>query len=122
MRKFGPFKATLVRVKDGDTILMDIEPWPGDHKRVSIRLDRVDTPEKRSRQFCEREMAFQATEFTKRFLSGREIIVRNLRRGKYSGRMVADIEADGKDLADALVQAGLGRPYDGGKRGPWCED
>jgi len=29
---------------------------------------------------------------------------------------------DGRDLGDALVSAGLARPYDGGHRQSWCAD
>jgi hypothetical protein len=27
---------------------------------------------------------------------------------------------DGRDLADSLIEAGLGRAYSGGRRRPWC--
>lgn len=36
------------------------------------------------------------------------------------GRTLARVYLDGRDLADLLIEAGLGRPYDGGRRASWC--
>ena len=49
-----------------------------------------------------------------------EIKLINIQRGKYF-RIMASVLMDGCDLADALINANLGRPYDGGKRLPWNE-
>lgn len=46
---YGPYKAELVRVVDGDTIDITIELWPGLTQRARIRLEGVNTPEKRTR-------------------------------------------------------------------------
>lgn len=35
-------------------------------------------------------------------------------------REVNPLVVAGKDLVEALIQAGHGRAYDGGKRGRWC--
>ena len=40
---------------------------------------------------------------------------------KYGGRVLAKVEtADGQDLSQRLLKAGHARPYEGGKREPWC--
>jgi len=121
---YGPYKAQVIRVKDGDTVLLDVRIWPGLTQRISLRLDGVNTPEKRGKGVteCEKKAGQKATNFTQRFLKGVEtVIVRGVRRGKYAGRVLGRIEVPGKgDLGQALIRAGLARPYDGGKRAPWC--
>ena len=41
-------------------------------------------------------------------------------RGKYF-RIVAIVRADGRDVAALMIERGLGRPYQGGRRAGWCE-
>jgi endonuclease YncB( thermonuclease family) len=39
---------------------------------------------------------------------------------KYRKRIDAYVSIDGRDLGDALISAGLARPYSGGHRADWC--
>ncbi len=49
------------------------------------------------------------------------ITLRNVMRGKYF-RLVAQIEADGVNVSQRLLERGLAVPYDGGtKTHKWCE-
>ena len=45
--------------------------------------------------------------------------LRNIKRGKYF-RLLADVYADGKNLAEGLIESGHAIAYDGGKRSAWC--
>ena len=45
----GPVPAHVVRVVDGDTVVVDAHPWPDQSVRVSVRLRGIDTPELRSK-------------------------------------------------------------------------
>jgi len=120
---YGPYPAQLVRVIDGDTVELDVAIWPGLVQRISLRLDGVNTPEKRGKGVtaCEKAAAAKASEFTSRLLAGaRSLIISGVRRGKYAGRVLGRLSADGRDLGQALIQAGMARPYDGGKRDKWC--
>ena len=48
-------------------------------------------------------------------------MLRNIHYGKYAGRVLARVEtSDGEDLNTLLLEAGLARVYDGGKRRSWC--
>ena len=112
--------AQVISVYDGDTITVEADVWPGMTWSGSVRVDGVDTPEIRGR--CEKEirMAIAARDFV-REKAGEKIALLNVKRGKYAGRVIADVQlANGKDLAQALIEAGLGRPYDGGARKSWC--
>jgi len=35
-------------------------------------------------------------------------------------RLLVAIYADGRNVSDAMISGGYGRPYDGGRRGGWC--
>lgn len=103
------FLAAMLSAVDGDTIDLDGE---------RIRVLGVDTPEINCH--CQREcgMARAAKAFTAERLRGQVGIERH-GKDRY-GRTLARVTVDGIDLAVLLVDAGLGRPYGGGKRKSWC--
>lgn len=120
---YGPYPAKLVRVIDGDTVELDVLLWPGLVQRIHLRLAGINTPERRGRHLtaCERQAARAATKFTLAFLQNAStLLVKDIHLGKYAGRVLGRISGDGDDLGAALVAAGLARPYEGGRRGPWC--
>jgi len=96
--------------------------WPGLTRKIKLRLEGIDTPEKRGSPDCENALAWKATRFTRRFLgAGGFVRVTDVRLGKYAGRALGRIVVPGKgDLGRALLAAGLAREYRGGRRGPWC--
>ncbi len=47
--------------------------------------------------------------------------IKNVKHGKYAGRVVADVLVGGEKLSDMLIAEGLGRPYEGGRREGWCQ-
>jgi len=118
---FGPYAADLVRVIDGDTIEVDLHVYPGSMQRVSIRENGINTPEKRTKLQCEKVAGIAATLEAAHFLSGKHLVVENLRPGKYVGRMLGNVYANGGSLADHMLQTGHARPYHGEKREPWCQ-
>jgi micrococcal nuclease len=120
---YGPYRATVVRVIDGDSLEADVRLWPGLTQRISIRLDGVDTPEKNGGP-CEAGMARKASLFTNAWVSkGREVVLSDVRPDKYGGRVVGRVRREGKveSLGSALVAAGHAREYSAGKKGKWCE-
>ncbi len=122
-KTYGDAVVRVVRVIDGDTFRANIEGWPpiiGENIRV--RIAGVDTPEPEERSRCPREKALarKAGDFARRLLTAaRKVELKKIRRGKWF-RLVADVYADGVNVAQALIAAGLGRPYRGGKRRSWC--
>ena len=46
--------------------------------------------------------------------------MRDLRWGKWVGRMIGDLIADGDSLSVALIETGYARAYDGSERTNWC--
>jgi len=123
-KDYGNYQgAVYVSNYDGDTIKFDL---PGLHpiigNKINIRLNGIDTPEIRGK--CEQETysAEQAKEMVADILKDAETIdLKNMERGKYF-RIAADVFADGENLADILIDAGMAIRYEGGKKTHnWCE-
>ncbi|PKR56329.1 thermonuclease family protein [Thalassospira lohafexi] len=105
---------------DGDTFAVTVPGLPDELARVSVRVRGVDAPEIRGK--CDQEIAAakRAQEFTAGWISrGYEIC--SPEWGKYGGRVVADVMQNNRNLSQDLIDAELGREYDGGKREGWCD-
>lgn len=51
-----------------------------------------------------------------------KVILRNIRNGKFAGRVIADIyTGHGESIAQEMLRANLARSYHGKKRQPWCD-
>ena len=117
----GPVSAKVVKVYDGDTFTVEAYPWPGLEAKASVRIDGVDTPEIRGMCEAEKQKAIEAREFVKGLILGEVVQLENVKHGKYAGRVVAMVILDGgENLADKIIQQGLGREYHGGAREGWC--
>ena len=109
---------------DADTITVHIprvHPLIG--KNMSIRVLGVDTPEIRTKDKCEKELALRAKNKVAEFLKqSNRIDLINIQRGKYF-RIVADLLVDGESLSKFLLKQGLAYPYKGGRKPKmnWCK-
>ena len=126
----GPVEADVVRVIDGDTIVVDAHVWPDITVRVAVRLAGMDAPELRGKCPAEKIMAREAKERVDlligedRLLGDSRVRLNNIHLGKFAGRVVAIVRVQHPSvwmsLSDLMVQAGLARVYDGGRRESWC--
>jgi len=95
------------RVVDGDTIR---------DGREIYRVENLDAPEVGSHARCpaERAKGEAASEAARVMIRGGDRIeaIETGRRDRY-GRNLARIEIDGRDLGEALIAAGLARPWRG---------
>ena len=113
-----------VRNYDADTITFKIKgvhPLIGEN--ISIRVNGIDTPEMRTKNKCEKELAKKAKRFVASVVSkAKRIDLKNIKRGKYF-RVVADVEVDGESLGQQLLKRGFAYPYDGGAKTivDWCK-
>jgi len=108
-KSYGDFKnVRFVKNYDGDTITVDLKdqhPLFGDD--ISVRVAGIDTPEIRGKCAQEKELAREAKRIVGDLLkNARSIKLKNVRRGKYF-RIVADVYAGRKNVADVLVKEGL---------------
>ena len=148
-----PSKLTSEKqVYDGDTLkdvriqILDInqkaaagELWPGVFLtpqdtieiETDIRLNGIDTPEKRplkknrdgtlrsaESRANEKYAAAQSRLALLNLLKDNELnlTVSNPTIGKYAGRIVAIVKVDGMDAAQYLIENGHALPYDGGRK------
>lgn len=114
--------ADVIRIIDGDTIVISASIWPGITAKSAVRLRGVDTPELRGKCDSERKHAKKAKNALA-YLVGQRVFLNNVVLGKYAGRVVASIKtAKNVDLATFLIDSGLGRQYNGKtKRKGWCD-
>ena len=118
----GPVPALVLRVIDGDTIAVRARIWIGQSVDTRVRIVGVDTPELRGECALEIELAAAARELVVEALGDQPVTLRDVRYDKFGGRVLARVESyTGEDIARLLIAAGLGRPYDGGKRAAWCD-
>ncbi len=118
------YDAQIVRVNDGDTVVIAAPFLPAPLKpELAVRIYGVDTPEKGFRAQCPSEDARgkAATEFTK------SAIAKSLKRqvtlygwDKFGGRVLGDIVLDGQSLRTGLIQNGFAREYFGDAKQSWC--
>ena len=114
-------KVVLVRCYDGDTCTFNL---PGIHpffgEKIGVRIRGIDTPEIRGKCAVEKRKAKTARDYLRRLLkSASRIDLVDVKRGKYF-RIIATIMADGVDVVPLMIEKGLGRLYQGGKRRGWC--
>ncbi len=114
----GPVRAEIVRVIDGDTIVVEARPWPGQIVETSVRIRGVDTPELRSSCDAERQAAAIARDYVISLLhEGETVQLRQIAGDKYFGRVVADVALpDERDLSSLLLEGGFAVSYDGGRK------
>lgn len=114
----GPVEAEVIRVIDGDTLLVEARPWPQQKVEVYVRIRGIDTAELRSPCASEREAGEAArTELERLAASSPTVLLNRISGDKYFGRVIADVTlADGQLPADHLLLAGLAVSYDGGKK------
>lgn len=121
-------RADLVSVYDGDTFKVTI---PNTARlfgeEIPVRLRGLDTPEMRSscpttaQKEHEKFLANEAKVFLEnRLTQATFILLTQTGRDMYY-RVDAIVFADGVNVNQALIDAGLARPYDGGTKQSWCQ-
>ena len=118
------YDAQIVRVSDGDTVVIAAPFLPAPLKpELAVRVFGVDTPEKGHRAQCPSEDARgkAATEFTKAAINKstkRQVTLYGW--DKFGGRVLGDIMLDGQSLRTGLIQNGFAREYFGDAKQSWC--
>ena len=122
----GPFAGEIMRVIDGDTFKARVQIWFGQEITTSVRVRGYDAPEIKGKCAEESKAAQEATGMLREILASGPVTLHNIGPDKYFGRVVASVQvklSDGHetDVAQMMIAAGMGRPYNGGTRSGWCE-
>lgn len=119
----GPVTVEVIRIIDGDTIVVRAHPWLGVFIETHVRLAGIDAPELRGRCDGETALAGRARDRLAELLAGGIARLDDIRHDKYGGRVRARVlGVDGADVGAVLVAAGLARPYYGERRRSWCPE
>ena len=120
-RLAGPVNAEVVRVIDGDTLVVRATVWIGQSVEVLVRVRGIDAPERRSACAFERRLAARATAYVRAMTGSGRVVLTDISGGKYFGRVLAEVATSkGNDVASALLARRLVRPYRGRARAKWC--
>lgn len=112
------YKATLIRVIDGDTVDLDVDVGFGIHFQERFRLAGINTPEihgvkKESEEYKKGMVAKEvAKEFVLSFIGDKELVIRTEKdeKGKY-GRYIATILVGDNNLNEILITEKLAERY-----------
>ena len=119
------YDAQIVRVSDGDTIVIAAPFLPAPLKpELAVRIFGVDTPEKGHRAQCAQEdqQAQLASKYTSQLIAqGGRIQVTLYAWDKFGGRVLGDIIVNGQSVRQGLIQNGLAREYYGEAKTSWCQ-
>ena len=115
--------AVVDYIFDGDTFSAQVMLEGDIAITVRVRLINIDTPEMNGKCAAEITMAQSAKDLLATLIPrGTTVDLRNIKDDKYLGRINANvILPDGRDVGNILIDSGLARPYNGGKRKPWCK-
>jgi endonuclease YncB( thermonuclease family) len=114
----GPVAAKILRVVDGDTLLVEAQPWPQQTMEVYVRIRGIDAPELKSKCDGLRRAGLDAQRALETLAAvSSSIQLTRISGDKYFGRIVADVMlSDGRSAASNLLLAGLVRDYDGARK------
>jgi endonuclease YncB( thermonuclease family) len=122
--KSATYDAQIIRVSDGDTIVIAAPFLPAPLKpELAVRIYGVDTPEKGHRAQCpqENERALVASKFTTQVIQSHpkhQVIIYGW--DKFGGRILGDILVNGQSIRQGLITNGLAREYYGDAKQSWC--
>jgi len=119
----GPIAAQIIRVIDGDTLMVAARPWPQQIMEAYVRLRGIDAPEIHAKCPAARIAAEQAKMALQTMAAeGASIQLTHISGDKYFGRILANVQLEnGHDAAHDLLLAGHAQPYDGGHKQTPCE-
>ncbi len=117
----GPVEASVVKVRDGDTVEVLAFVWPMQAVHVAVRLRGIDAPELKGKCPGESEAAERARNRLVELIGEGPVRLHDISGDKYFGRVLADLSVAGEpDLARRPLREELVAPYEGGRRRDWC--
>lgn len=103
------YKATVIRVVDGDTLEADIRLGFDVTKRETVRFAEIDAYETRLGKNTteeEKELGLKGKEFLKSLLEGKEVILETFKdKGKY-GRYIAKVYFNEQNINELMIKEG----------------
>ena len=106
------YKSNLIRVIDGDTVVLDIDLGFDIRVRRVIRMAGIDAPERRGVSDLEKLAAQVSTDKLIEMLDGQEIYICSHKKDedKYR-RYLGDLYVDNQNINVQMVKLGLAKKY-----------
>ena len=108
----------VVKVYDGDTVHIVFPIFNNMYFKWNCRINRVDTPELRTKNKLEKEMGYKVRDKLREKILGKIVTVNCGEFDKY-GRLLAEIEIGGENISDWLIENEYAFKYDGGTKKLW---
>ena len=115
--------AKCVHVYDGDTVHVVFKMLSSnDCYKWVIRIMGIDTPEIKSKNTYEKQLAVKARDFLRELILDKFIIIECLDFDKY-GRLLGNlyIEGNEKSISNMMIEKGFAKAYDGGTKVKWVD-
>jgi|TARA_R110000824_G_scaffold156625_1_gene329787 micrococcal nuclease len=113
------YNAYVVSVYDGDTITVILDMGMGVQKKAKCRLYGIDTPEIRGKTVREKTAAKVARDRVRELVNEKTVLIQSLTKPDKYGRLLVKVWINDIYINDLLIEEGLARAYDGGKKSPW---
>lgn len=111
------YKAQVLKVVDGDTIIADIDVGFGfKTSKTHIRLAGIDTGEIHSKDEAIKKKGEEAKSWLKALIDGKEIYIESLGLDKYGRALAKVYTIEGACCNEEMVKLGLALRYDGGTK------
>ena len=115
--------ARIIEVYDGDTVTIVFLHNHSPHHpiRMKIRIKSIDAPEKRTKCQYEKDAALHVTKYATKLMLDKILYIRLESWDKYGGRMIGDVylKDKTKPISQHLLDKGMVKAYDGGKKTEW---
>ena len=115
--------AKCVHVYDGDTIHVVFKmPNSNECYKWIIRMIGIDTPEMKTKNTNEKQLAIKARDFLRSLILDKIIMVECLDFDKY-GRLLGNLYVEGNEttISNQMIEKGYAKAYDGGTKAGFAE-
>lgn len=113
------YQAQVLSVHDGDTLTALADLGMGVSMKVVSRLHGIDTPEIMGQTEWEKAAALKARDRLRDLVLSKEVTLHSLSEPDKYGRLLCRVWVGDCDVNQILLDEGLARSYDGGKKLPW---
>jgi len=107
----------IVEVYDGDTCKV-VFPYFEQLYKWTLRLERIDTPELKTKNDLERSFGFEVRDILRNMILDKIVKVKCGKFDKY-GRLLAEIYINGQNVNQYLLDNNYAFAYDGGTKNLW---
>jgi len=104
------YNAKVLRVVDGDTLVISVDLGFSTTVKKTLRVARIDAYETRlgkKTTAAKKKKGLAGKQYLKELIEGKDVVVQTFKdKGKY-GRYIADVKYEDKDISTEIVNRGF---------------